>query len=186
MNRFVADEGRFGFYEPGPRNSFDRFHLLYGKGAVANPDGSIAWEDAEFMPNALADEGEQNMLNVYLLETSALTKYLGLLNAGSPGETTIMSGITETQTPAANGYARQAVIAADWSTPSLNSGDYQTTAAQKTFGPASGSSWTTTHAYMTTTSTGTAGKFLLFIALSGTTTVAVGQSFLYTLSFKQQ
>lgn len=181
----VIEQGRVGMYERGKRNRFDRFHLMYGKGAVRNPDGSIAWEE-DFQPNALADEGEQSMLNVYLLGTADPSFYLGLLNGGSPGETTVMSGITETQTPGANGYNRQQITSGDWGTPVLNSGDYQTTAAQKTFGAASGSNWTATHAYLTTTSTGTGGKFLLFIALSASTTVAIGQQFLYTLTVKQQ
>jgi hypothetical protein len=182
----AVEEGRLGFFERGKRNQFDRFHLMMGKGAVRAADGSIVWEDADWMPNALADEGEQSMLNVYLLAASNPSKYLGLLNGGSPGETTTMSGITETQTPAANGYNRQQIASGDWASPTLNSGDYQTTAAQKTFGAASGSSWTTTHAYLTTTLADTLGKFLLYIALSATTTVAVGQQFLYTLTIKAQ
>lgn len=181
----VIEQGSFGYFEP-KHNKFDRFHLLMGKGAVVNPDGSVAWEDPDFQPNALADEGEQNMLNVYLLETSHLTKYLFLLNDGSLAETDTVATVTETDTAGTHGYARQQVLAADWSVPALASGDYATTAAQKTFGPASTSSWTLTTAAMTTTSTGTGGKFLLYIALSGTTTVNVAQSFLYTLTFKQQ
>jgi len=182
----VIESGRVGVYGRGKRNRFDRFHLVHGKGAVVNPDGSIAWQDADWMPNALADEGEQSMLNVYLLGTTDPSFYLGLLNMASPGETTVMSGITESNTPTANGYNRIQIASGDWGTPTLNSGDYQTTALQKTFGPASGSNWTCTHAFVTTTLTGTTGKFLLYIALSASTTVAIGQSFLYTLTVKQQ
>jgi hypothetical protein len=57
--------------------------------------------------------------------------------------------------------------------------------AEKTFGPISGSSLVATHASLSTTSTG-AGILIATVALSGTTTVNVGQSFKYTLRWKQQ
>jgi hypothetical protein len=183
------------------------WHPTRGRGFVLDPDlrefydrkGFIRTRDAaaetDWVENALLDEGEQDVLNVWLLQTSDLSKYLCLLKGTAPAETdtlTFLAGGTngEAQTPAANGYNRIIIANTDWGTPALNSGDYQTTAAGKTFGPASGSNWASmtgaglvTH--LTSQSAGS-GKFLIYLALSGTTTVNIGQSFLYQLSAKAQ
>jgi hypothetical protein len=148
--------------------------------------GKVLWEEPDFTGNSLADEGEQSIINVYLLEASNPTKYLGLLNDGTLAETDTVATVTEADTPGTHGYNRQQILNTDWAAATLNSGDYQSTAAQKTFGPISGVAVTATTAFVTTTSTGTGGKFILYIALSATTTIAVGQSFLYTLTFKMQ
>ncbi len=149
----------------------------------------MLWEDPDWMPNTLADEGEESMLNVYLLEAANPSKYLGLLNDATIAETDDLGTMVESKVPAADGYNRQQIANTDWSAPALDSGDMQTAAAEETFGPASGSAWTCTHAmlvtHLTSQSAGS-GKFLLYVALSATTTVAVGQSFKYTLSWKQQ
>ena len=163
----------------------DRRHLFWGKAAIADPDGSISWED-EWMPNLLADEGEADVIADWLKGGTITSKYLALLNAGSQAETTTMATMTETTTPGTNGYNRVQITTGDWGTTTLNGGDNQSTAAQKTFGPASGANWTATGIALVTASTGTGGLFLAVLALSGTTTINIGQSFLYTLTYKQQ
>jgi hypothetical protein len=155
--------------------------VFWGKGTVLNSDGTVDHE-LDWVQNAVADEGEQSVLNVWLRAQSNPSKYLALLNQASPGETTTMATMTETDTPGSHGYNRQQLLTTDWGAPSLVSGDYKSTAAEVTFGPAVTTSWTLTHAVLVTVSTGTSGLFLLFIALSATTTIAVGQSFKYTLS----
>lgn len=156
-------------------------HVLWGKGTILNSDGTVDHE-LDWVQNAVADEGEQSVLNVWLRAQTNPSKYLGLLNQASPGETTTLATMTETQTPAANGYTRPQILTTDWGVPALVSGDYKSIAAEVTFGPASGSNWTLTHSFLGTVATGTSGLFLLFIALSATTTIAVGQSFKYTLA----
>lgn len=183
-----------------------RWSPTRGRGLVLDPDvaafhrrhGYVHTRDAavvtDWMPNALMDEGEQDVLNVWLLQTSDLSKYLCLLKGTAPAETDTMAFLAggtngEAQTPAANGYNRIQIANTDWGTPTLNSGDYQTTAAGKTFGPASGSNWTATGAGLVTALTGQlsgSGKFLIYLALSGSTTVNIGQSFLYQLTTKAQ
>lgn len=158
-----------------------RPHVFWGKGTVLNSDGTVDHE-LDWVRNAVADEGEQSVLNVWLRAQSNPSKYLLLLNQASPGETTTLATMTETTTAGTQGYARQQLLTTDWGVPSLTGGDYKSTAAEVTFGPASSSSWTLTHAVLGTASTGTSGLFLLFIALSATTTIAVGQSFKYTLA----
>lgn len=161
-----------------------------------NPGAKIDGADAawcgEWVPNALLDEGEQDVLNVWLLQTSDLSKYLALMISTAPAETDTMAVLStkEVFTPPLNGYARIQIANTDWGTPGLNSGDYQTTAAQKTFGPASSNAWSSlTGVTLVTASTGQiagSGKLLLYVALSGTTTVNIGQSFLYQLTAKAQ
>lgn len=163
----------------------DRKHLFWGKGAIREADGSISWED-EWMPNLLADEGEADIIADWLKGGSITSKYLALLNAGSQAETTTMATMTEMTTPGSNGYNRQQITTGDWGTTTLNGGDNQSTAAQKTFGPITGSTQTATGIALVTASTGTGGLFLAVIALSGTTSILVGQSFLYTLTIKVQ
>lgn len=177
MSSIIVPDGR-KLEAPG-------LHLVWGKGQVINPDGSIAWEE-DWQPNALLDEGEQSVLEVYFREQTNPAKYLALLTA-TPTDTSTMATMTEVFAPPLNGYARQQVINTDWAATTLNSGDYQTTAAEKTFGPATSNPWNSlTRVALVTTATGTAGKLLLEVALSGTTTISVGQSFKYTLTVKAQ
>lgn len=166
------------------RSRDGKFHLVYGKATILNVDGSVAYQEKDWTPNALADEGEQQVLEVFLREQANVTKYLALLTA-TPTDTTTMATMTERA--ATNGYARQQIVNTDWAASTLVSGDYQTTAAEKTFGPVTTADWTgLTYVALVTTSTGTAGKFLCYLALSATTTVAVGQSFKYTMTVKAQ
>lgn len=161
-------------------------HLVWGRGQVINPDGSVAWEE-DWQPNTLFDEGEESVLNVYFREQTNPTKFLALLTGAQPAETATMATMTELFAPPLNGYSRQALTAADWGAPALNAGDFQTTHVEETFGPASGSAWSSfTRVAMVTTSTGTAGKLILVVALSGTTSIAIGQSFKYTITTKAQ
>lgn len=167
-----------------------RWSPTIGRYDILDPDGSIA-EAGEWVPNLLLDEGEENIINDWLRENAALGKYLALCKA-TPAETDTMAWLNpnEVFAPPLNGYARIQIAAGDWGVPALNVGDMQSTAAQKTFGPASGSAWAAlTTVSLVTAATGQiagSGKHLLNVALSGTTTVNVGQSFLYTLSAKVQ
>lgn len=184
-----------------------RWSPTIGRGLVLDPDvadsyartGKLHDRDAawcgEWVPNALLDEGEQDILGVWLLQNSDLSKYLCLLKGSAPAETDTMAflaGATngEIFAPPLNGYARIQIANTDWGAPGLNAGDYQTTAAQKTFGPSSSNAWSSmTGVGLVTAATGQAsgsGKFLIYVALSGTTTVNIGQSFLYQLTAKAQ
>lgn len=181
-----------------------RYSLLCGMGTVLEPDGSIA-DQGEYVPNALTNTGQSDILNVYLRGTSATaTFYLRLATASTgasaPAKTNASADIvtsgassTQIQESAGGGYASQSLANANWGVPGLASGDEQSAAAQKTFGPASGAAWTgssgttaaLTYAFLSTATSGTSGTLVCYIALSGTTTINIGQSFLYTLSFKQ-
>jgi hypothetical protein len=188
-------------------NTPARYSVFEGYARILNPDGSVAWEDAGWMPNALTNSGQGDMLNVYLKGTAqTATFYLAMASdasgASAPAKTSVSTDIILTGSATAaqifeeqgGGYARQGITQAQWGTPALNAGDQQSDGAQKTFGPVTGAAWTGTtgtsaalrSAILSTGSTaGTGGTLLLFVALSAVTAVAVGQSFNYTLRFKQ-
>lgn len=193
---WVAGEDGSGELVPVPR--LREGHMFVAKGQVVNYDGSIDQETewSPWMLNALADEGEASMLNVYLKEAANVSKYLALIDGTTtaPAETSTMAylgggaGAKETQVPAANGYNRQQILNTDWTDDGLISGDARFSAAEKTFGPAS-ATWTANYMALVTAATGQiagSGKFLLYLALSATTTIAINQSFKLVLRWTQQ
>lgn len=180
-----------------------RYSLFLGRGEVRDAKLGTVWQE-DWQPNALTNDGSTYFVNAGLKNTGAVASmFLGLITAATsnvPSATTHASdivavgagGTTTVSEEAGGGYARQTVLSSDWGSIVISGGS-QTTAAQKTFGPASGAAWTTSagnsaaisYAFLTTGATTTLGTFVLYIALSGTTTVNVGQQFLYTLSYKQ-
>lgn len=172
--------------QPRPKPYGKRRSLTMGLGVLLEPDGSVAWQDPDWQLNALHDAGEQDMLQVFLSEQAHKTKYLGLLNDSTVAETDgTMSAVTESKPPGSDGYARQQVLSTDWTNDGLQGGDYRFSAAEKTFGPITGTAATATHASLSSTAT-TAGILFLTLALSATTTIAVNQSFKYILRWTQQ
>jgi hypothetical protein len=159
-----------------------------GRGFLLSPEGDILAQDPDWIENALADQGELDILNDWLLGQATTSKYLALVS-GSPTDTTTVATMTETTVAGTNGYARQQILTSDWAAPALNSGDYQTTAATKTFGPnTGGGAWTISNAVLVTSSTGlTSPTTLLLLYIATTiTSIPVGTSYQYTLSCKAQ
>lgn len=170
---------------PGRRD----WHPTTGRGRLVAPDGTVLWL-GEWVENAVHDEGEKSMLDVYLRAQTNPSKYLALAAQGSVtalADTVIMTDITEAETIGTDGYARQQINSGDWSTPALDSGDMKATAAVKTFGPNTGSgAWSVSHTILTTAATGTAGLLVLSIPLSSVQSVAQDIAFTHELSWKQQ
>ncbi len=143
----------------------------------------------EYLPNALLDQGEQNILDVYFRNTNVPSQfYLGLGNNGgtpaTPADTTLLTGITEVS---GTGYARQIVNrnTTDWGAPALDSGDYQTISKTVLFENTGGSSWTAADFwFLTNVASGTAGNLIAVGALSQSRVVGAGQGF--NLSVKQK
>ena len=162
------------------------WHPTRGRGVVLAPDGGVVWR-GDVMENTLHDEGEASVLNVFFREQTNPAKHMGLANQGSTGsiaETETMTALTEVTTPGSNGYARQQVVAGDWGAPALDAGDYMVTAAQKTFGPNTGTSWSVSHVFLTTTATGTGGLLIITIPLGSVQAVNNGLSFGFTMQTK--
>ena len=170
---------------PGQRD----WHPTMGRGRLVSPEGDVLWL-GEWVENAVHDEGEKSMLDVYLRAQTNPSKYLSLAAQGNVtalADTVVMSDITEAETVGTHGYARQQINAGDWSTPALASGDMQTTAAVKTFGPnTDAGAWSVSHTILGTAATGTAGLLILSVPLSGVQSVAQDIAFTHELSWKQQ
>jgi hypothetical protein len=159
-----------------------------GRGVLLSPEGDVLAADPDWMPNALADQGELDILNDWLLGQATSAKYLALVS-GTPSDTTTVATMTETTVAGTNGYARQQILTTDWAAPVLNAGDYQTTAAAKTFGPNTGASaWTISNAVLVTSATGLTSPATLFLVYIATTitSIPVGTSYVYTLTQKAQ
>lgn len=160
---------------------------------VLGPDGNVIEDTGWWEPNALTNEGQASMLNVYFRELTNVDKYLLLLNmtgGGVPTVTTTMGTMTESTTPGTDGYDRQQLIAGDWSAPALSSGNEQTTNVEKTFGPFT-DDVPVSHVALATVATGTGGLLLLYVPTAYFTdtgnarTYLVGESYLPTLRDKQ-
>lgn len=149
-------------------------------------DGTLKWAEARH--NALIDEGEQQILDVYLRGAAAPAGfYLGLTSMATLGETTTLA--TLTNEPAGNGYARQAInrdaTADGWPTLALDSGDYQATGKTVTFTASGAGFGPVDKAFMATTSDAT-GKLVSFTALSQSRTLAAGDTLQVTYRVKLQ
>lgn len=156
-----------------------KLSLMMGMARILGPDGRVVDQDSGFHRNALTDEGEASVLNVYFREQTNPSKYLALLNmAGSPPtDTTTMAGMTESETPGTDGYARTQIANTDWAAPSAVGGDQQTAAAQKTWTNTGSGAWTISHVALVTAATGTSGLFICYVATSQTWTIPQNASF---------
>ncbi len=142
------------------------------------------WSD-----NALLDQGEQQLLEVFFRAATAPTStYFALLTA-APAETATLGTMAEVT---GGGYARVAVArnTTDWPTSALSSGDWQVTSVQKTFGPLTGSNYSAavTHLAVVTAATGAGtapnNTLIAAVALSTPRTLIVGDSLNVTYSLK--
>jgi hypothetical protein len=163
-------------------------HVLRGYAAVHRPDGSVEWR-SELLENTLMNQGEMDVLDVYLREQAHKTKYLGMFNQPSgndPLDTDTIASVSanESSTPGTNGYTRQQVLAADWGVSTLYGEDYRTTlSAAKVFGPFTASAPNVSHILLVTTAAGVtspATLALAWIALGTVATVPIGQTFSFT------
>lgn len=189
VHRSASGVLRLGVKRPRRHGNGRRdLHVLLGRSELIAPDGSVLWA-GDFEENTLHDAGEQSIANVWAREQAHPAKYLALLGQGSVtalGETLTFAGVTEAETPGVDGYNRQQILSTDWAAPVLDSGDYATTASQKTFGPNTSSDWNVSHTALTGASTGTAGGLFITVPLSSVQPVASGVSFRHTLTFKVQ
>lgn len=140
--------------------------------------------DQPWTPNALADEGEQDILEVYFQAATAPTNfYIGLVN-DTPVDTDTLA--TLAGEPSGNGYARQLVerSGTGWPTEGLDGGDYQITSSTETFTASGGSIGPVTYAFLTTVLSGTTGLFLVYNALTTSRTLADGESLDVSMDIK--
>ena len=134
--------------------------------------------------NALLDEGERNVLDVYFRNNLAPANFFLGLSSSTLSETQTLANAIE---PSQSGYARNQIArnTTDWGAPTLNAGDFQTTATQEAFDAAA--TWTpVTEIILVSTSTGASGSVLLTAALSTTRSLVSGDRLNVTLTVKAQ
>ena len=148
-------------------------------------DGNLIWH--ETVENALADEGEQLVLDVFLRGAAHGSFYLGLAD-DEPVDDWSMTDLTG-EPPGTNGYARQAIerSAVGWPILALDAGDFMATSKLVTFGPATpGTIGPVTIMFLTNTLTGTGGAFIAWAALSGPRTLQIDESLGCKMKIKQK
>ena len=135
--------------------------------------------------NALADEGEELMLDAFFRDAAEPTNfYLRLFN-DTPAETDSLSDLTGE--PSGNGYAAVTITrdATGWPTLELDSGDWQVVSKSCVFLADGGTIGPVIYAVLAT-STDSSGKLVAYNALSTTRTLMDGDSLTVTLTIKLQ
>lgn len=169
------------------RTADGRVIWMSGLGELDLQVGSAEHLDAlaeqAFMSNALADEGEQSILDVYFRGAAAPANFYIALYNDTPVETDTLA--TLTGEPSGNGYARRLVERSNtgWPTLALDSGDFMATSSVETF-TSSGTIGPVTHTAVVTAASGTAGLLVAYNALSQSRTLANGESLDVTYRIK--
>lgn len=160
-----------------------RFRLLCHRGELGRLLGLDDWE--ETTDNALLDEGERDILNIYFRNTTGPANFFMGLHSGTLAETHTLANVVE---PAQAGYARQQIArsTAGWNAPSLDAGDYKVTqAAASSFNAAA--TWTpVSEIFLASTSAGAVGSVILSAPLSTLRSLVSGDRLDVTLSMKLQ
>lgn len=134
-------------------------------------------------PNALMDEGEIDILDVYFEDQAVrASTFFRLYSDGAIAETDTLA--TLTGEVSGTGYGGITVTrGTDWSAPALDVGDGQTTSTTKQF--SAGGTWTAAdELVLATVASGTAGLALAWVALSQTRTLGNGDTLDVDLSVK--
>jgi len=142
--------------------------------------------------NALADVGEQRLLEIYFRDASeagTTAYYISLSDASNPcsvGETDSLA-TANTGEPSTFGYSRQLVerSATGWPTSALDSGDWRVVSSTETFS-ASGGSWGPVNCAVLQTTADNTGDLIAYVALSVARTLASGESLDVSLAVKLQ
>ena len=159
--------------------------LIWGNGIgellvpVTSPEYAEALMDRSWQHNALANEGEQEILETYFRATAKQTNLYGRLYNATPTETSTLATIgTET---AGTGYGGLTFVVGntDFPTSALTGGggtDWKVTSAVKTFTAGAGGWTAATNFVLATVASGTAGKHIAWTALTATRTLAASDT----------
>lgn len=149
-------------------------------------NGAVIWR--EIAKNALADGGEQVVLEGYFRGGTIAGHYLGLSDASNPCSIAETDSLATAMTgePVANGYARVNITrdVTGWPTSSLDSGDWRILSKTCTY-TSTGTIGPVNCAVLATT-TDNSGVHVAFVALSQARTMANGESLDTTISIKLQ
>jgi len=158
-------------------SDFEIGDILKGSRADLEIQRSQLWT-----PNALADEGEIDILDVYVEDQAVRATTFFRLYNDTPVETDTLATLVNEVT--GTGYGGITVTrGTDWSAPALDSGDGMSTSVVKTF--TAGGTWTAaTQLVWASVVSGTAGLFLAWAALSATRTLVNTDTLDVTLAVK--
>jgi len=145
--------------------------------------GKLLWERS--VKNALADQGEEAILETYFREGAAFTPtefYMRLCN-DSLGETDSLSAVLNE--PSGNGYAAQLIERSNLGFPTkiLHEGDYRLVSKDVTFQAVGGQIGPVNTAYLSTTSDNT-GKLISYVPTSVVRTILTGDSMVASIKIK--
>jgi hypothetical protein len=188
--REIGTKYKFRHYRLGPdgqryliwasdEKKFEEFALgqiIHGSRQDLEIQNSQLWT-----PNALADEGEIDILDVYLDDVAVHNTFFRLYN-DTPVETDTLATLTGEVT--GTGYAGITVTrGTDWPQPALDSGDALTTSVVKTY--TAGGTWTVATALVWAgVISGTAGLHLGWVMLSASRTLVNTDTLDVTLGVK--
>jgi hypothetical protein len=163
--------------------------LIWGNGIgevlipVASPGYAVALADRNWQPNALADEGEDDILQVYFRARSKRTTLYGRLYNDTPAETDTLTTLTGEVTGTGYAAVSWTVGDTDFGAPSLDGGDFKTTSTTETF--TAGGAWSAaTQLVLATVASGTSGLFIAWSALSATRTLALNDTLDVSVAIK--
>lgn len=152
-------------------------HPTLWKFEHVSPEGDVLW-DQDWTENALANEGEQYMLETSFRGGTAHSNfYIGLINDSGIAETDTLA--TMAGEPSGNGYSRQVTT---FAATALNGGDYETDSDQETFTASGGTIGPVDHAILTEAASGTSGDLLAYVPLSTARTLTDGDSLNVTVT----
>jgi hypothetical protein len=141
------------------------------------------------VPNALANEGETSILDVYFRGAAAPAGYFLRLYNTTPVLTSTLASLSTFEPATANGYnpASQALgrNSTDWPTLALATSHFEVTSKTLTITAAGGTIGPVTYAAIATTSDNT-GKLISYAALSATRTLNSGDSLQMTYKVRLQ
>lgn len=179
---------------------YQHYHAPQSAGVVAHEhglfdfrcydaSGKLKWQDLN-RSNALANEGQYGLLDVYLRGGTAPTRFFIRLLNSTPTKTTTLASMTG-EPSGVNGYQnfssasnRITRDATGWPTLALDAGDYQATSKSWSITASGGTVGPVTTAILAT-STDNSGKLIAYVALSATRTLQIGDTLTITYKVKQ-
>lgn len=160
--------------------------LVWGNGIgevlipVDSPEYVEALMDRAWQHNALADEGESDILDTYFRALAKKTNLYGRLYNGSPTETsTLASGVGTEVTGTGYAAVTWAIGNTDFPTFAKTGGggtDWKVTTTTKTFTAGAGGWTAANNLILASVASGTAGLHIAWSALSATRTLAASDT----------
>jgi len=164
-------------------------HLIWGNGigeleiARGSKQELEALMDRTWQENALADEGEGDMLAVYYRTQAKRANMFGRLFNDTPVETDTLATLTGEVTGTGYAAVTWAVSDAGFPTHALDSGDFRVVSSVQTF--TAGGTWTVaTNLVLATVASGTAGLHVAWSALSASRTLVLNDTLDVSIAVK--